>query len=329
MDRKIQTLKRFRIVRMILSLSKIRAVKLLVPLAVIALVCWEGQNELRQIHLGTIVHELQQVPGSAVMQMLGMALLAVAVMSTYDYLIRAHFRLKISLWSTFRYAWIANTFNNLIGFAGLAGVGLRTLLYRKSGVPISVLTPAIVFLSPLMITGLSILSWANICGLLPAKELLQEHHWLVFAVWGTAIYLPLFILVQRSALYARWMNSGRGRTPWGTVAASLSTSLLEWAFAGITFWIIASHLLDGVHFVAIFSIFTIAAIAGILSMAPGGIGAFDLIALLGLTQLGISTDKAMAVLVIYRMFYYIIPWLIGVVLAALEMGLQGRRGVRE
>lgn len=78
------------------------------------------------------MRELRRVPTSAVLQMIGFALLAVAVMSAYDYLIRAHFRLKVGLWDTFRYGWIANTFNNLIGFAGLAGVGLRTLMYKKA-----------------------------------------------------------------------------------------------------------------------------------------------------------------------------------------------------
>ncbi len=148
----------------------------------------------------------------------------------------------------------------------------------------------------------------------------------MFAIWGMAFYLPIFVFIQRSSLYAKWINRGKGRTPWLTVVASISASFLEWVFAGATFWTISSHLLDGVHFVPIFSIFTIAAIAGILSMAPGGIGAFDLIALLGLTQLGHQSDQAMAVLVIYRLFYYIIPWLIGLVLAALEIGLQGKKG---
>lgn len=326
MHSKEQTLERFRIVRLILSIYRIPVIRALFPLAIIAMVYIEGQHELKQIHLGLVMRELRHVPMSAIMQMIGIALLSVAVMSSYDYLIRAHFRLKVSLWSTFRYAWIANTFNNLIGFAGLAGVGLRTLLYKKSGVPTSVLTPAIVFLSPLMITGLSLLSWANIFGILPATALLEEHRWLVFAIWGMALYLPIFVFIQRSSLYTKWINRGKGRTPWLTVGASVSASFLEWVFAGATFWTISSYLLDGVHFVAIFSIFAIAAIAGILSMAPGGIGAFDLIALLGLTQLGHQSDQAMAVLVIYRLFYYIIPWLIGLVLAALEIGLQGKKG---
>ncbi|MFD1903446.1 flippase-like domain-containing protein [Paenibacillus rhizoplanae] len=261
------------------------------------------------------------------MQMLGISLLSVAVMSTYDYLIRRHFRLEIGWLRTFRYAWIANTFNNMIGFAGLAGAGLRTLLYKRSSVPASLLAPAIVFLSPLMITGLSLLGWG---GRLP-EFCRRTGCWrriagLIFAIWGMALYLPFFVLLQRSALFAKWVNRGEGRTAWLTVVASVGASFLEWVFAGLTFWFIAGELLGSTPFLTVFSIYVVAAIAGILSMAPGGIGAFDLIALLGLTQLGIKSDHAMAVLVIYRLFYYIIPWLIGLVLAALEFGLPGTKG---
>lgn len=320
-----QRLERFRFVRLLLSIYRIKAVRALFPLMIIGLVYWEGQHELKQIHLGLIIHELKAVPAPDILQMLGISLLSIAVMSAYDYLIRGHFRLQTGRWSTFRYAWIANTFNNLIGFAGLAGAGLRTLLYKKSGVPSAVLAPAIVFLSPVMITGLSLLSWGIITGLLPAAALLHEHHWLVFAVWGMALYLPFFVVLQRSSLFAKWVNRGQGRTPWFTVTASVGASFLEWGFAGLTFWMIAGQLLGGVDFVTVFSIYVVAAVAGILSMAPGGIGAFDLIALLGLTLLGIKSDQAMAVLVIYRLFYYIVPWLIGLVLAALEIGLPGKK----
>lgn len=113
-----------------------------------------------------------------------------------------------------------------------------------------------------------------------------------------------------------------------TVYASVGSSLLEWLSAGITFSVIAGYILGGVHFQPVMSLYVIAAIAGILSMAPGGIGAFDLIALLGMQQMGYASERAMAVLVIFRLFYYVVPWLIGLVLAALEIGQQGIRLLR-
>ncbi|AKG36694.1 bifunctional lysylphosphatidylglycerol flippase/synthetase MprF [Paenibacillus durus] len=321
-------LEQLKLIRLLASIYRIKAVRVLVPVLIIAFVYWEGQHELKGVRLAKTLRELRLIPAQGIMQMMGTALAAVALMSAYDFLIRAHYRMKIGVWSTFRYSWIANTFNNLIGFAGLAGVGLRTLLYKKSGVPAAVLTPAIVFLSPLMITGLSLLSWASIFGILPAEGLFHKHRWLVFAVWGMALYLPFFIMLQRSSLFAKWINRGEGKTPWMTVYASVGSSLLEWLSAGITFSVIAKHILGGAPFQPMMSLYVIAAIAGILSMAPGGIGAFDLIALLGIQQMGYSSERAMAVLVIFRLFYFVIPWLIGLVLAALEIGQQGIRLLR-
>ncbi|KHF37569.1 Phosphatidylglycerol lysyltransferase [Paenibacillus sp. P1XP2] len=174
-------------------------------------------------------------------------------------------------------------------------------------------------------TGLSVLSWGIIFGLFNVDGLLQEHGWLVFAVWGMALYLPLFVLMQRSSLFAKWFNRGEGRTPWTTVGVSLSASLLEWACAGITFWMIAGSVLHDVSFRDVIGMYSVAAIAGILSMAPGGIGAFDLMVLLGLEQMGFPSGRSMAVLVLFRLFYYIVPWLIGLILSAFELGSAAKR----
>ncbi len=83
MHSKDQTLERFRIVRLIISIYRIRAVRALFPVAIIAMVYIEGQHELKQIHLGLILRELRHVPTSAIFQMIGIALLSVAVMSSY------------------------------------------------------------------------------------------------------------------------------------------------------------------------------------------------------------------------------------------------------
>ncbi|BFH59652.1 bifunctional lysylphosphatidylglycerol flippase/synthetase MprF [Paenibacillus azoreducens] len=322
-----EKLERYKIFRILASIYRIKAVRILIPIAVIGLVYWEGKRELRQISIGRTFRELRHLPVEAIVEIFAFSLFSVAVMCLYDLLIRRHFRLKVGFWSMFRYSWIANTFNNIIGFAGLTGAGLRTLLYRNSGISASLMASAVVFLSPVFATGLSILSWGIIAGWLPVGELMQEHRWLVFAVWGMALYLPFFVLMQRSSLFAKWFNRGEGRTPWTTVGVSLSASLLEWLCAGITFWLIAHSVLHDLSFTGIIGMYTVAAIAGILSMAPGGIGAFDLTILLGLERMGFPSDRSMAVLVLFRLFYYLIPWLIGLILSAFELGNTAKRAV--
>ncbi|MEI0736902.1 hypothetical protein VQ056_09830 [Paenibacillus sp. JTLBN-2024] len=150
--------------------------------------------------------------------------------------------------------------------------------------------------------------------------LLQEHGWLVFAVWGMALYLPLFVLMQRSSLFAKWFNRGEGRTPWTTVGVSLSASLLEWACAGITFWMIAGSVLHDVSF------------RDVIGMCLGrsdrrhsehGAGRHRGVRLDGAARAGADgfpSGRSMVVLVLFRLFYYIVPWLIGLILSAFELG---------
>ena len=48
-------------------------------------------------------------------------------------------------------------------------------------------------------------------------------------------------------------------------------------------------------------------------MIPGGIGSFDLIVITGLTSMGVSNALAVSLLLLFRLTYYIIPFLLGVV----------------
>ncbi len=60
-----------------------------------------------------------------------------------------------------------------------------------------------------------------------------------------------------------------------------------------------------------FATFIVAACAGIVSMLPGGIGSFDLMYLLGMEGLGVSSELTLLILLLYRISYFIIPALIG------------------
>ena len=54
-------------------------------------------------------------------------------------------------------------------------------------------------------------------------------------------------------------------------------------------------------------------------MVPGGLGSFDLVSILGLQLVGASSSEALAILSIYRVFYYIIPWILGAIMAVIGM----------
>lgn len=326
MNRMKAVLERLQILRLFAFLYRMKIVRLLIPVAVIAFVYFQSEGELRRLNFSRILFDIRSMPTSDIAQILAVALVSVSVMSAYDFLICRHFRLNVTKWDAFRYGWISNTFNNFLGFAGFTGAGVRALLYRNSGITLAQITPAIVFLSPTMVTGLSVLAWIGIVGLMPIGFMLSEHRWLIYAVWGMALYLPIFLLMQRSKLFAKWFHKeGDGtRLPWSIISSSVAASLLEWFFAGFTFWLICSKFLHGVSLAEGLAIYSVSAIAGIVSFAPGGLGAFDITALLGLQMIGVRPEAALAAIVLFRVFYFLIPWLIALAMTAFEL-LPGRR----
>lgn len=307
-------------------LNRWKVPHLLVPAAVIAFVYRQGHKEFKSIDWRTTLHSIREMNTSSLALLLAFAFLSVAAIGGYDLIVRRHFRLPIPAGTIFRYAWIANTSNSVIGFAGIAGAGLRTVLYRKWDIPMPTIAASIAFLSTMTISGLSVMAWAGLFGWLPMGSVLRVHPWIRWVVWGDALILPGLLLLQRSRLLAKWFRrQEKSPMDWGTIGTTVGLSVLEWLMAGMTFWLTANLLLPGLPLSEGLGVFTVAAITGLVCMAPGGIGGFDLTALLGLHLLGHSSGVAAAVLVLFRLSYYLIPWLVGLVMAAVEFTLLGRR----
>lgn len=314
-----ESLKEWKIAKAIASLYRVRLLRFLIPAAVIGLIYWETKKELRQVDFGRALHLFRSMPIGEWAWLLGLSLVAVASMSAYDFLIRSLYRLPVGAADTFRYGWIANTTNNLVGFAGLTGASLRMILYRNKQVPKETLIRAVAFLSPISITGLSVMAWIGLLGIIPIGDAYAAHAWPLVAAWAVALYLPAFAFFQRTPLFAKWFRQDEGRFTWRMIGLGVAASFLEWAFAGLAFWFISRAILPSpIPMAHALSIYAISAIAGIISLVPGGIGGFDMTALMGFQRFGYGTNHAAAVLIAFRMFYYLIPWFIGLIIAAFE-----------
>ncbi|MGC3144844.1 lysylphosphatidylglycerol synthase domain-containing protein, partial [Enterococcus faecalis] len=79
----------------------------------------------------------------------------------------------------------------------------------------------------------------------------------------------------------------------------------------ITF-ISIGYLLDvPIPLIDIVPIYVAASIIGIASMIPGALVSFDVMMILGLSNLGVDREIIVLWLLLYRLFYYIIHFLIG------------------
>jgi phosphatidylglycerol lysyltransferase len=105
----------------------------------------------------------------------------------------------------------------------------------------------------------------------------------------------------------------------------LAVSLLEWVSACILLYFIVYQYDKDISFMPVLVSFTLASIAGVASMLPGGAGSFDFVLLLGFKHYGMNVESALAALVMYRIFYYFMPLLIGIIITFSKQLLNGRK----
>ncbi|MCC3371749.1 bifunctional lysylphosphatidylglycerol flippase/synthetase MprF [Cohnella sp. REN36] len=296
-----------------------RYLKFVLPLLILAFLYSQTQAFLRGIKPSVALHIMGRIHLSGHLQLLAVSLAAVAVMIGYDLLLLRWNGARLPLRAVGKISWISNSLNNALGFAGFTGAGLRLMLYRKRGVAGPGLLGSLLYLSLSVLTGLSVLCLLLLGGAVRDHGLLRDHPWLLIAVVGVAAYLPIFALLKVLTPLRRWLgveagNGGR----FSPAFAAIGASFVEWGAAALTFWFVTRTLHLHLGLQDAMGIYAMAAVAGIVSFVPGGLGSFDVVALLGLYGFGVPPERALAVVLVFRTFYYFIPLSIGLALATTE-----------
>ncbi|MFD2443943.1 lysylphosphatidylglycerol synthase domain-containing protein [Bacillus sp. CGMCC 1.16607] len=280
--------------------------KLTIPFGLLFFLLWEGKKFTKDIDVHLLQKHMNELGLYHVILILIIGLISVNIMSFYDLILKKRLHMNIPIPLLFQYSFISNTMSNLFGFGGFAGSALRTYFYQKYKQDRMDVIKGIAELSAFYLSGLSILCWCFLLGPLD-HSMLIEYRWLFFAVWGIAIYLPVMLLVL---YFTKRINIFQKQERRFTYSLLL-ISTLEWLFVFITIFMIAKVLGISVSFSETLSIGIVAASAGVISMIPGGLGSFDFIFMIGLSNLGVFEEQALLLLLLYRISYYFFPFFIG------------------
>ncbi|MGC6767668.1 bifunctional lysylphosphatidylglycerol flippase/synthetase MprF [Enterococcus sp. LJL51] len=248
----------------------------------------------------------QTLPFWKLLLMLGIGLLAVVPMFGYDIVLNRTLEQKVAPAYLLETSWMINSINNIAGFGGLVSIGLRSEFYGKETdgkKVVKALSKILIFL----LAGLSIYSLISfLLVTLGGKNPYLEQYsiWLI----GGGLYFPIVLLLTmvRKDEYI-------GDIPMSSRLQLILTSFLEWTGVLLSFLLIGSLMGISFHPSQVIPLFIAASVIGIVSMIPGELGSFDIMMILGLSSLGIPRETVIVWLLLFRLFYYIIPFLIGVV----------------
>lgn len=279
--------------------------KIAFPIALLILILFESKNMIKDFDLNLLKNNISELNASKLFLIFILGLIAVVPMLFYDVILCRILKLNLKVKKIFSYSWIVNTFSNFLGFGGVIGLSLRTYFYKDYYKEKDVIIKSIAKVSIFYLSGISILCWFVVLGVFK-PTFLVEMKWIKIAVWALALYIPFLLL----SFQLKNIKNAKASNKNNYLIELMIISIIEWMFAFLLFWVIANLIDVHIGLGQLFPIFIVAACAGIISMIPGGLGSFDFVLLMGFEYYHIPSEKILLVLLLYRVSYYFIPFII-------------------
>ncbi|MBF0860711.1 lysylphosphatidylglycerol synthase domain-containing protein [Gluconobacter kanchanaburiensis] len=309
-------------------LSRAPALVGLVLLVAAVFVIW---RELRHLSLHDITESLSAIPGTALLAGGAATLLSYFILSFYDRLACLHVRADVPYRRSAFAAFCSYVLSHNLGCAAISGAAVRFRLYRSWGVAPGAIAQIIAFCSATYLLG----TMALIGGILliephavPILSHLPEFllRFVGLGLWGV---LLAYVLVSRVRRHVRiWKYEIELPGP-GIAVAQIVVSSADMAATALIAYCVLPPLPPEAHFGfgTFLAIYLASYTAGLVASVPGGLGVFDGAMLLAL-QAYLPTSQIMGAILVFRLFYYIVPLLLaGLMFAGHELFLRGEQAL--
>ena len=289
--------------------------KCILLITILIIVLTELFNITKTISISVVKKIIEHLSPIQVFSLFIFGIIAVSPMMLYDYILTKELGKKISVGKLIENSWTINSLNNLIGFAGIVDVGLRYSYFsekEKEGKTMQSISKVM----PYFMSGLSLLSLLSVFSIFLShkNDTLKPYS---FVLIIASLILPILLILSTRKNMDYFGNlSGK------KMFALILTSLLDWSFVSIFFFYVGKTLGYDISLINILPLYFISICIGMVSMIPGSLGSFDLMMIGGLLHLSINHNEAASWLLLFRIFYYIVPFFIGLILFLKSMGGQ-------
>ena len=276
----------------------------------IGIIFYEGKKELASIKIEDVKTILMSLPVYTLILFVVGGMLVASASFIHDFIISKELSIKLSKIKIFKIGFISNTLNNALG--GLSSAGIRVLFYGREGLDPKEAAYYNILIVTSFSSGLSALTFLVLFNLDSIHPIFERYEFALIATIIILFYMPLFFMINRF----KWIKKKLlGENASKIISINLLkklflSSLFEWTLTALFFCIISLYFSRNANFIDLFSVFIISSVIGVVSLVPGAIGAFDITLLLGMSAIQIDMNKAVVSLMIFRLFYYIVPLII-------------------
>lgn len=283
-------------------------------------------HEFRSLKLADIKAALAAIPSGRLWAALGWTLLAYAILTIYDRLATIYAGRAVSYARAAFASFCAYTLAHNLGFAAVSGAAVRYRLYAHWGLTPLQIGKVVAFCSLTFILGGLVLGGAV---LLLEPEVLpvlgsRLPGWMLQAI-GAALFAcaALYVVLSRLVGHVRLFGHEVELPSWRMAIAQTALATIDVVVTAAIGFVLLPEA-PGLTFFAFLGVYVASYTAGLLANVPGGLGVFDTAMLLGLSP-WLDAPTIVGAIVVFRLYYYIVPlFLAGALFAGNEMLLRGR-----
>lgn len=312
-----------------LKINWFSIIKWAITTVIMILIFSDGERFFKEVSLGKALYLLRNIPNSRIFIYMILGILAVSITSLYDFAWFKFNPMEIKKTEVFQTAFIANSVNNIAGFGGIGGAVVRHLFYKNDRINDKEIIKINILLLPSFFTGLSLLMWFNIFRVRALHNIAKSYPLVYTVMFIFSLYIFVYLFsefipikyIKKKLEFIGFSSNIKIKF------VMMAVSLIDWLAAVLLIWFLGNEVRNGLNFYEVLVFFTVAVSIGIISPIPAGIGVFDLIMIFGLNNLGFSGAEATGTVILFRIFYYIVPFIFSLILIILRMTLQNKNWI--
>lgn len=291
-----------------------RRIRVIISLIIFTVSLFLLYNLEQDYQLNDIFLEIKQFAPSKILLAVLLTLVSYLLLTLYDYLAIRELKSPLSYQQVAPVSFLAFTFSNTIGFSLLTGTSIRYKFYSELGLSGNNITQVVLACSVTFFLGLFF-----ICGLalinFPTEQLsdlpLPTWFFSLNRVIGILMLLGVISYFVFSLIWKRSIHFRGFELAPPIFSLSLKqflVSSIDWIVVGTLFYSLLPEV-DGLSYLQVLSIFFVANAIGVLAHVPGGIGVFETVVTVTLSQY-LPAEQILSSVIIYRLMYYIVPFVL-------------------
>ncbi len=299
-----------------------------ISLVFFALALWFLDQELGQYNLSEITGYISQISAFHIVSSLILCGLSYLLLTGYDALGVTYIGEKLSSSRIMKAGFIGYAFSHNIGMALITGGSIRYRLYSAWGLNGLQVTKIVGFSAFTLWIGFC--STAGLSLLVYSPDLPED---LIPLISLDVLGIILLVLVALYLFASAAIKNTLSLWKWSFDFPNFDMAVKQVVIASVD-WLLAASVLfvllpdAGIPFFGFVGIFLLAQIAGLFSQVPGGLGVFESIIILYLSNF-ITGPNVVGVLLVYRIIYYLIPLILAMLLLGYQEYKANSRVVKE